>query len=187
MRHTHYALWSRRLHWLTALLVILVLILIYGHDWSPKDSAIRAAFKWSHIQFGILLILVMIPRLMTLRHRESPAIVPTPPAWQMRLAHLVQFVLYALLIVVPLLGLANRLWSPSDWDFLGITLPHVATPDRDFAKQIQEIHGTLGDVLMYLAAGHALLALVHHYIVRDSTLRGMLPLWRKEDGTDPDR
>ena len=179
MNHAHYSLWSRRLHWLTFLLVTLVLILIYGHDWSPKDSALRAAFKWSHIQFGIVLALVVAARLAVRWGSPTPDIVPPPPAIQMRLARLVQLVLYALLIAVPLLGIANRLWSPGDWDFLGFPLPHVPVPDKAYAKQIQEIHGTLGDVLMYLAAGHAILALVHHFIVRDSTLRGMLPFWGK--------
>jgi cytochrome b561 len=179
MHPSHYSLWSRRLHWLTFILVTLLLILIYGHGWSPKDSAIRAAFKWSHIQLGIVLILVLIPRFIVRARSKAPDIVPPPPTGQMRIARLVQLVLYALLIAVPLLGLSNRLWSPSDWDFLGIALPHVAVPDRAFAKQIQEIHGTLGNVLMYLAGAHALIALVHHFVLRDSTLRGMLPFWGK--------
>src|SRR3546814_958729 len=95
-----------------------------------KGSTMRDAFKWAHIQFGIAIILTMIPRLVACLHGQHPHIVPPPPSWQKWLAHLVQFVLYVLLFAVPLLGIANRLWSPSDWNFLGIALPHVPATDR---------------------------------------------------------
>lgn len=186
MNDTRYSLWARRYHWLVFVFVAMALMLIYAHGWSPKGSAMRSAFKWAHIQFGLAIILVMLPRLVTRWRGKIPSIVPPLPSWQAWLARLVQFVLYALLIAVPLLGLANRLWSPSDWDFLGIALPHVPVPDKAFSKELEELHGTLGNVLMYLAGAHAAIALVHHFVVRDSTLRGMLPFWRKADSTHPD-
>src|SRR3546814_12335714 len=96
----------------------------------------------------------MIPRLVACLHGQRPHIVPPPPSWQKWLAHLVQFVLYVLLFAVPLLGIANRLWSPSDWNFLGIALPHVPATDKAFSKELEEIHETLGNVLMYLAGAH---------------------------------
>ncbi|MEO8779495.1 MAG: cytochrome b/b6 domain-containing protein, partial [Rhodanobacter sp.] len=109
-----------------------------------------------------------------------PPIVPPPPAWQDRLAHLVQYVSYVLLLVTPLLGVANRLWSPDEWNVLGISLPHVSVTDKVFSHQLEDIHGTLGNVLMYLASAHAAMALIHHFVLRDSTLRRMLPLWSRK-------
>lgn len=97
-----------------------------------------------------------------------------------------QYALYALLFAVPLLGIANRLWSPDAWNLLGISLPHVAVTDKVFSKQIENIHETLGNVLMYLAGAHAAIALGHHFLRRDSTLRGMLPFWRRVDATRAD-
>lgn len=137
----------------------------------------RAVFKWAHIQFGIAILLMMIPRIMARLRGERPRIAPPPPSWQQWLARIVQFALYALLFAVPLLGIANRLWSPSDWNFLGIALPHVPVTDKAFSKQLEDIHGTLGNVLMYLAGAHAAIGLAHHFILRDSALRAMLPFW----------
>src|SRR3546814_20181455 len=59
-----------------------------------KGSPMRDAFKWAHIQFGIAIILTMIPRLVACLHGQRPHIVPPPPSWQQWLDHLVQFVLY---------------------------------------------------------------------------------------------
>lgn len=186
MNDSRYSSWTRRLHWLVFMLVAVSLILIYAHGWSPKGSAIRAQFKWTHIQFGIAILLVMLPRIMVSWRGDRPPIVPPPPSWQEWLAHLMRLVLYVLLFTVPLLGIANRLWSPDAWDFLGISLPHVPVTDKAFSKQLEDIHGTLGNVLMYLAGAHAAIALVHHFVWRDSTLRRMLPVWRSADATPPD-
>ncbi|KAA0889352.1 cytochrome b [Pusillimonas sp. ANT_WB101] len=183
MNDLHYSLWGRRLHWLVFILVAAALTMIYAHGWSPKGSTIRAVFKWSHMQFGIVILLVMLPRIVVRWRSGRPSIVPPPPRWQEQLAHAVQFVLYVLLFIVPLLGIANRLWSPDAWNFLGITLPHVAVTDKGFSEQLEEIHGTLGNVLMYLAGAHAVIALVHHFLLHDSTLRNMLPFWRSADAS----
>ena len=186
MNDLHYSLGGRRYHWLVFILVAMALILIYGHGWSPKESTIRAVFKWAHIQFGIVILLVMLPRIIVRWRNGHPPIVPPPPGWQEWLALLVQFVLYVLLFAVPLLGIANRLWSPDAWNFLGISLPHVAVTDKVLSKQLEDIHETLGEVLMYLAAAHTAIALAHHFVLHDSTLRGMLPFWRSVDATHPD-
>ena len=183
MNTSRYSSWTRRLPWLVFILVVVTLILIYAHGWSPKGSTIRSQFKWAHTQFGIAILLVMLPRVIVRWRSGCPPIVPPLPSWQEWLAHLVQFVLYVLLFAVPLVGVANRLWSPDAWSFLGISLPHVPLTDKVFSKQLQDIHETLGKILMYLAGAHAAIALVHHFLLRDSTLRGMLPFWRSVNTT----
>lgn len=175
MQDSRYAPWIRRLHWLVFILVACALALIYLHGWSPKGSALRANAKWAHMQFGMAILLVMLPRLLVRTRGHAPPITPRPPNWQAMLAKTVHVVLYLLLFATPLLGIASRLWNPAEWDFLGIALPHVATPDKDIAHQIQEIHETFGNVLMYLAAAHAVAAFTHHFIQRDDTLKRMLP------------
>ena len=170
-----YSPWVRRLHWMIFVLVVCALALIYIHGWSPKGSDLRANVKWGHMQFGMAILLIMLPRLIVRSRKHRPPITPPPLPWQTLLAKVVHFVLYALLIVIPLLGIATMVWKGQAWNFLGIPLPSVPTPDRHFSHQIQEIHETLGNVLMYLAAAHALAALFHHFIRRDDTLKRMLP------------
>lgn len=175
MANANHSLWVRRLHWLVFVLVACALLLIYIHAWTDRGTALHANAKWAHTQFGIAILLVMLPRLLLRSRRRAPPQVPPLPRWQDVLARTMHLVLYGLLIVTPLLGIANRMWNPAPWDFLGIPLPHVATPDGRFAHRLEDIHETFGNVLMYLAALHAAAALLHHFLKRDNVLRRMLP------------
>lgn len=180
MNEPRYSLWLRHLHWLVFLLVAVALALIYGHGWAPKGSALRASLKWSHMQVGIVILLLMLPRIVArIRSLAPPAIRPPLPRWQDLFAKTVHAALYLLLIAVPILGIITRMWDPADWDFLGIPLPHVPHPDKPTARQIQGIHETVGNVLMYLAAFHAAVGLFHHYVQRDNVLARMLPPSRR--------
>lgn len=170
-----YNPWIRRLHWVIFALVVCALVLIYLHGWSPKGSALRANAKWAHMQFGIAILLIMLPRLIVRSRGQRPPITPMPRSWQTLVAKTVHVALYALLIALPLLGIASMAWKGQAWNFLGIPLPSVPMPDRHFSHQIEEIHATLGNVLMYLAAAHAVAALYHHFVRRDDTLQRMLP------------
>ncbi|WHZ18795.1 MAG: hypothetical protein OJF55_000944 [Rhodanobacteraceae bacterium] len=175
MSDPHYSPWLRRLHWLIFILVACALLLIYLHGWLPKSSALRARAKWAHMQFGIAILLIMLPRLLVRARDTAPPITPVPPLWQTLVARTTHLALYALLFATPLLGVATMAWSGQHWNFLGLPLPSVPTPDRHFSHQLEDIHETFGNVLMYLAAAHALAALLHHFIQRDDTLKRMLP------------
>ncbi|HET7931086.1 MAG TPA: cytochrome b [Rhodanobacteraceae bacterium] len=176
MTEPRYSPWTRHLHWIVFILVACALLLIYIHDWTPRASALHANAKWAHMQFGMAVLLVMLPRLLVRsRAAAAPPITPAPPSWQMWAAKAMHLALYVLLVVTPLLGIANRMWSPGAWDLLGIPMPHVAHPDRAFSHMLEGIHEDFGNILMYLAGLHAVIALFHHFVQRDNTLKRMLP------------
>jgi cytochrome b561 len=181
MTEPRYSPWTRHLHWVVFILVACALLLIYIHNWTPRSSPLHASAKWAHMQFGIAILLVMLPRLLVRsRAPTAPPITPPLPAWQAWAAKTVHLALYVLLIVTPLLGIASRLWNPAAWNFLGVPLPHAAYPDGAFSHMLQGIHGDFGNILMYLAALHATIALFHHFVQRDDTLKRMLPGGREE-------
>ncbi len=61
--------------------------------------------------------------------------------------------------------------------FFGLQLPALVGADKALADSLKEIHETIGAVGYYLVAVHAAAALLHHYGMRDNTLRRMLPGW----------
>lgn len=89
MNDLRFSLWSRRFHWLVFILVVAALALIYAHAWSPKESPLRAVFKWAHMQVGIVILLVMLPRIIVRWRTSRPPITPPPARWQKWLANLV--------------------------------------------------------------------------------------------------
>jgi len=57
-------------------------------------------------------------------------------------------------------------------------LVEIASPwlkDRAFSKNVEEVHEVLAHTLMVVAGFHVAAALIHHWVLRDRTLRRMLP------------
>jgi cytochrome b561 len=177
-----YSPWLRHLHWLIALFVTGALVLIEIKGWFPRGSASRTAIKWGHMQFGLAVLLLMLPRLFVRLRAEVPPITPPLPRWQDAISKLVHLALYALAFGLPLLGVAMMFVAGKPWNLLGIPLPVTAVPDAGLARQLHDIHETAGNVFLWAAVAHALAAVFHRYVQRDDTLQRML---RPERGTAP--
>lgn len=172
---TRYAPWVRRLHWLVALFIAAALVLIEIKGWFPRGAFARDAVKWGHTQFGVAVLLLMLPRLLVRLRHAAPPISPAPSRGQALLARGAHLLLYALALAVPLLGVAMTVAAGKTWNLLGLPLPVLAQPDMALARSIKDIHETAGDVLLWVAVAHAAAALFHHYVQHDDTLLRMLP------------
>jgi cytochrome b561 len=90
------------------------------------------------------------------------------------IARVMHWALNALPVLVVLLGLGIVL--ARGWTLFGaIAIPMVPGGSRQLAGQIHGIHEWAAHVLVFLAAGHAGAALVHHYRLRDGVLARMIP------------
>lgn len=167
------------MHWLTLALLIGVYAFIEFKDFFPKGSGARAAMQAWHATFGLTVFgLVFLRLLLRGIYRDTPAIDPPPPRWQQALAKVMHVTLYAFLIVMPLLGWF-LLSAKGQLDLpLGLHLAPLIGPDKPLAKNIQNVHETIGNIGYYLIGLHALAALFHHYVQHDNTLWRMLPLAR---------
>ena len=54
-------------------------------------------------------------------------------------------------------------------------LPALIAENKANADQIKELHEAFGTIGYVLTGLHATLALFHHYLLRDNTLKRMLP------------
>ena len=88
---------------------------------------------------------------------------------------LVMLALYGLMIGAPLAGWMILSAADKPIPFYGLQLPALIAPDQQLAGQIKEAHELFGQFGYLLIGGHALAALVHHYLQRDNTLTRMLP------------
>jgi len=165
----------RHLHWLIACCVAAALVLIEIKGWFPRGSALRNGVKWGHMQLGIAVLLLMLPRVLARVGREVPPITPPLPGWQLAASKLMHVALYLLAFALPLLGIAMMYWAGKPWNVLGVAMPVAAVPDAAMASQLHDVHETAGNVFLWVAVVHALAALFHHYVQRDDTLRRMLP------------
>jgi cytochrome b561 len=159
-------------HWLMFGLVVCVGILGLLHDSWP-DKASQRFWINIHALIGLVLWLLLFARLAwRLRHAPPPA-AGGPLA--RRVAAIVHFALYALLFVIPIVGLVTFVYHGRVFNFglFSVDL-HVAS-NRAVFHPTEEWHGYLAYALFGLAGAHALIALWHQFILRDGLLARMWP------------
>lgn len=169
---------ARALHWGIALIVIVAIALIELTDLFPKGSAGRDGLKHWHAQLGIAILGLTVLRLALRLGRATPAIVPAPQPWEAAAAGFMHAALYAVMLALPVLGIAMLQASGKPVDFLGLHLPVFLAQDKSLGHSLEEAHELLGNIAIGLIALHATAALWHHFVRHDNTLRRMLPAGR---------
>ena len=162
-------------HWLTLALLIAVYGLIELREFYPKGSDARELMKTWHFMLGLSVFALVLVRLPLRLALHAPPITPAPPAWQQRLAAAMHVALYGLLLVLPLLGWLTLSAKGRPVPFFGLELPALLAPDKALAENLEDLHELIGELGYWLIGLHAAAALYHHYLVRDDTLRRMLP------------
>ena len=165
-----YGRLARAFHWLSALAVIAALVFIEFKDIAPKGSPLRDFLKSGHFQAGIIVLLLLLPRLLWRLANRVPDITPAPQPASMLLAHAAHWLLYGLMLALPILGIAIVQSNGKDLVFLGSTLPVFFSLGKETAHNLKEIHEALGNLLLWLAIFHAAAAVWHHRFVKDDTL-----------------
>lgn len=169
---------SIALHWAMLLLLAAVYALMEFRDVFPRGSDPREAMKTWHYTLGLTVFALVWLRLLARFVGGTPPISPAPPAWQARAASLAHVLLYALMIGMPLGGWLILSAEGEPIPFFGLLLPPLTGPNAELAELVEEVHESVGEAGYVLIALHAAASLVHHYLLRDDTLRRMLP-WRR--------
>jgi len=58
--------------------------------------------------------------------------------------------------------------------FTSIVLPALLPENEELAHQLEDLHGTIGEVFYWVIGAHVLAALWHHFGRHDDTLKRML-------------
>ena len=175
-----YGAVQQAMHWTTVALVILAWLLGQFDDIFPKGPA-RVASLFVHNSAGLAVIGIVVLRLFWRLADRPPLVEHTAlGTWLDRAGRLTHYVLYGLLVAVPVAGIVLQFARGDSLPLFGLT--EIASPwtrDRTFARTVKEIHEVSANALIILAAFHAVAALFHHWVLRDRTLIRMLPMaWR---------
>ena len=170
-----YGSLSIALHWLMLVLLAAVYTCIELSDAFPKGSALREGLKTWHYTLGLSVFVLVWLRLAVRLAGPSPQIQPEPPRWQRNAATLTHVALYALMVGLPLIGWLVLSARGRAIPFFGLELPTLVGENRELGRFFKEIHEVAATTGYFLVGAHAAAALLHHYVVRDDTLRRMLP------------
>lgn len=163
-------------HWLTVILVAVAWTLgIFGDD-LPKGTQ-RDAGLFVHIFAGLAVLILLVARLTWNVFNPPPTAAPTTLGiGSVRLGRAAHYLLYALLIAVPVAGIVLQFARGEPIPIFGLS--EIASPwvkDRAFSGSVKEVHEVLAHILVIVAGFHAAAALFHHWVLRDRTLARMLP------------
>lgn len=169
---THYDNVTILFHWGTAALVVEQWLGAQIIDWFPRGP-LRVDARSVHIALGVLLAVLLLGRLAwrMSRGRQLPA---ADGGFLGLVAKATHWALYGLLASMVLVGLALT-WARGDSLFNLFSVPAYDPGNRALADDIQNIHATIGWIILALAGLHAAAALVHRYVWRDGVLARMLP------------
>ena len=128
-----------------------------------------------HIYFGFTILVLAVIRLVINLRLTAPPITPRPPSWQMMINKGMKVYLYGLMILAPLLGWMYLSANAESIKWFFISMPAITPVSESLAEFSEEIHKALGQSGYFFIAIHALAGLYHHYVVKDDTLKRMLP------------
>jgi cytochrome b561 len=170
-----YGCVSRVVHWLAVALVATA----FGLAWTMTEMASgpdKFRLYGLHKSIGALILGLGLARIVWTAVQPAPVPLGELPPWQRAAAKAVHGLLLLWLVAMPLSGwlmssAAGRPVSVFGW----FVLPNLLATDKDLAHAIKEMHEMLASLGMFLIATHVAAALWHHFVLKDGTLRRMLP------------
>ena len=169
-----YSSMSVGLHWLMLLLIAAAYITMEFRGVFERGTEQRNLMVYSHYLLGLSILVLVIFRVLV------RLITATPEReqygrFQQISAKLMFLALYALMILMPLLGWATISAEGKVVTVFSWQLPALLAENKDLAHVLEEIHVILGKVGYFLIGLHALAGLFHHFVKGDNTLKRMLP------------
>lgn len=161
---------SRVLHWLTAALVFTALFIGFV---MVNSVGSYAQLIVVHKTVGALILLVMVPRVINRMRHHPPAWPPTIGTLEGRLVGLSEKLLYALLLLQPLVGWAMLSAAGGPIVVGPVHLPQIAPFDARLYWVLRQAHSVIAYTLMAVIAAHISAVLLHTLTLRDRMIERM--------------
>jgi cytochrome b561 len=194
MNSTRYTKVAVILHWLIALLIIVM----FGLGWFmadiPKEAAKQTVFDifdlgifhWTmaeeisprnfyfnlHKSIGVTIFALIILRILWRIGHKPPAMLSSYQAWERKLATATHHLLYIFMVILPLSGLMMTLNSKYGLKWFGIDFLS-GTDNKPVREIFQSAHEIIGLIILAILALHVIGALKHKFVDKDETLKRM--------------
>lgn len=163
------------IHWITALAIAVAVAVMFVRD-ATEDRAWRQFLMEAHRQLGLIVLIGAALRIAVRLFRGLADHAAGMSPILQRFALAAHFLMYGVLITLPLLGWAIVSAHGVKLTFLGtIPLPQLLSSDSELADTLSDYHIWLAWGLLVLVAMHVAAALWHHFVRRDAVLLAMLP------------
>ncbi len=158
------------LHWVVAFLVVGLWIAGQCIDLLPRGFP-RITLRSFHITFGVVFGLLLIYRIFW--RRSGGVHLPTPNnGWLTRLAKYFHVFLYALMLSIFISGVV-AVWYRGVNMFDLFKIPAFDAENKEMRKLLVFIHEWIANAIMLSVSLHTLVALWHHFKLKDGLLQRM--------------
>lgn len=179
---SQYAMTSRILHWLMA--ILLVAMLFIGAHMVTTLTGYHALVSL-HRPIGIGILILAILRIINRRLKPLPNFLATMSARERIVATQSERLLYVLMVALPLVG-----WSMLSAEDLPIVmfgsvhLPHILPASPAIYGILRPLHTILAYLLFATFCAHLGGVLFHQLVIRDGILKRMVP-WKASSSEEP--
>lgn len=177
-QHTYSGL-AKSFHWITVLAVLFMLTTGFVMSYRGNELQIWDALtNWlysSHKLVGFIILWLTALRLLNRLVAGAPPLDVPMPAAQRLAAAATHWALYALLIVMPLLGWTAVSLFPARKIFDWFSLPALTAPDKAAYESVVEWHETGAFLVIVIAGVHIAAALYHLIVKKDGVFGRMWP------------
>jgi len=170
-----YTSTAKSLHWLIVLLLIVQFAAAWTMPHIGRNTPVTTLISL-HFTMGIVILAVAVVRLAWRFTHGEPEPEAGMPPWQVTSARIVHWLLYALLLVLPVLGWINASYRGMPIVMFGRELPQLVATRAPGWSWTGDVHSLLANYLLLALVGlHVLAGLYHYFIRRDRVLQRMLP------------
>ncbi len=166
---------SRALHWVLGFAIIGMLAYGWWMNHFPARPD-RFFYRSIHADIGYVVLLLTVLRLLWRGVNPTPAMPDDTSRWQMIAARVSHGALYAVTILVAMLGWAHSgAHAPAYSSWFGLFhVPQITSPDKAAADAFEQRHIFFAYVLLALIGLHLAAALWHHFVKRDRVTARMV-------------
>lgn len=164
---------AKWLHWLIALIVLVMLIAGWTLGDLPDEELIEVIKI--HSGLGTLVLLLMLARWGWRLTHQPPE--PEPMVnWQLKLSKVTHWAFYGLLVLQPVFGILQASYIDYPVKAFGIIdYSSLAIDNKGSYEIFHELHEFTAALLIVLVTLHVLAAIYHHFMVKDNVMRRMIP------------
>ncbi|MGO9006265.1 MAG: cytochrome b [Beijerinckiaceae bacterium] len=166
---------AQALHWLTGVLMFTVLPLAWVMTAVAKDNPNRAMLFALHKSIGVTILLLTMMRLLWRATNPAPSFPASMTRWDANSAKLSHWLLYVVLVVMPISGYVLSSAGGHPVTFFGLFAFPALPQNKGAAKLADEIHLVAQWAVYGLIALHILATAWHIVVRRDGILDRMLP------------
>ncbi len=172
-------------HWVIAAVIIFQLWLGLYMGELPRSDPNQFALVQLHKSIGLTILVLTVLRILWRFANRVPPLPATMGPILKALARTSHFLLYVLMLAIPLsgwamtsasaLGLPIRYFGLFDWPKIWFLADMTREERRPIGQAFGEVHEILAFSLIALLIIHVSAALLHQFVYRDNVLRRMIP------------